>query len=120
MAENPPTQRIDHDSLKKRAAPAFDEAAGEVRAAVTRASDALRALGGWSTDEEVDKEFVKWFTPKRDQMIEMIGEFAIVYEDLGDGLRAVQHNVASVDWGIADDLKIEDIPVYAQPPKEKP
>ncbi|GAA2391646.1 hypothetical protein [Nonomuraea africana] len=117
MAE-PPPQQVDHHQLRKRAAPAFDDAGSDIRAAVRMAAEALRGLGGWSTDEEVDKAFVEWFTPKRDEMIELIGQFAEVYEDVGDGLRAISQNVATVDWGIADDLKVEDLPIYSWPPKQ--
>lgn len=114
----PPPQSINHKQLRTGAAPGFDEAGSDVRAAVRRAAAELRELGGWSTGEEVDEAFVEWFLPKKDEMIDLIGQFAEVYEDVGDGLRAVSHNVATVDWGLADDLKIEDLPLYTWPPKE--
>jgi hypothetical protein len=108
---------IDHEQLKKRAAPAFDDTADAVRTAVNRASDALRPLGGWPTGEEVDRAFVEWFKPKRDEMLKLVGEFAGVYDDISDGLLSMERNVATADWGIADDLRIKDVPVYKWPDK---
>ncbi|WP_219471153.1 hypothetical protein [Nonomuraea rhizosphaerae] len=106
---------INHKQLREKAAPAFDEAAEAVRKAVDRAEDALRPLNDWPTGEDVDKAFVEWFRPKRNEMIKLIGEFAGVYNDIADGLDSMQRNVAKVDWGIADDLKIKDVPVYKWP-----
>lgn len=118
MAEppsDPPPLDIDHDQLKKRAAPAFDDAALAVFQAIDQASAALSALGGWPAREEADKAFVAWFKPKRNEMLRRIREFGGVYEDIADGLVTMQRNVAVVDWGIADDLKIGDVPVYKLP-----
>jgi hypothetical protein len=111
---------IDHDHLKKQAAPAFDDVAGAVRQALTRASETLSALGGWPTGEEVDRAFVtEWYAPKRNEMLRLIDELGQVYGDIADGLVTMQRNVRVVDWGIADDMKVEDIPVY-QWPDERP
>ncbi|MEU7896848.1 hypothetical protein AB0B45_28800 [Nonomuraea sp. NPDC049152] len=114
----PPPQRINHQQLKKGAAPAFDEAGAAVRNAVSKALRALPKVAEWSTDEEVDRAFLEWFKPKCEEIPRLIREFAEVYEDCGDGLRAVQRNVSTVDWGIADDMKIDEVPVYTWPPKE--
>ncbi|WP_336212556.1 hypothetical protein [Nonomuraea sp. LPB2021202275-12-8] len=121
MAEPPPDPRsapptdIDHEQLRKRAAPAFDDVSVAVRAAVERARDALGGIGGWSTDEEVDRAFIEWYAPKRNEMLTLIAEFAEVYTDVADGLLTMQNNVATVEWGIIEDLNIKDVPVYEWP-----
>ncbi|WP_113702345.1 hypothetical protein [Nonomuraea lactucae] len=109
---------INHDHLRKHAAPAFDDVAAAVRQAVERAGEALGALGGWPADEEVDRAFVEWYGPKRNEMLRLIGQFGQVYEDIADGLVTMQRNVRVIDWGVADDITVEDIPVYTWPDEE--
>ncbi|MEU7827948.1 hypothetical protein [Nonomuraea sp. NPDC049129] len=126
MAEAPsegpsrPPLDIDHDQLRKHAAPAFDDASAAVRRAVGKAADALSALGGWPVNEPADKAFVEWYKPKRDEMLRMIEDFAAVYGDIADGILTMRRNVATVDWGIADDIKIADVPVYTWPVEGTP
>lgn len=122
MAEPPPdpSMDIDHDQLKKQAAPAFDDVSAAVRKATDRAAGALSALGGWPAGEETDKAFVEWYAPKRNEMLRLIAEFGEVYADIADGLVIMERNVAIVEWGLADDLKIKDVPVYKWPREDVP
>ncbi|NUW33371.1 hypothetical protein HTZ77_18330 [Nonomuraea sp. SMC257] len=126
MAEPPPDQPsqpaldLDLDQLRKRAAPAFDDASEAVLLAVRNAYGTLDALGGWPAGEEADKAFVEWYKPKRDEMRHWITEFAKVYADIADGLLTMRHNVKEVDWGIADDIKLSDVPVYEWPKDDRP
>ncbi|MEV0149304.1 MULTISPECIES: hypothetical protein [unclassified Nonomuraea] len=121
MAEPPPdgpsrpVLDLDHEQLRKRAAPAFDDASAAVREAVRKAADMLGALGGWPVNEPADKAFVEWYKPKRDEMLRMIEDFATVYADIADGILTMRHNVAVVDWGLADDIRLADVPVYTWP-----
>ncbi|MEV0195861.1 hypothetical protein [Nonomuraea sp. NPDC050691] len=126
MAEppsDPPSQQsfdFNHEQLRKQAAPAFDDAAAAWRLAVRKAFGILDALGGWPTEEEADKAFVEWYKPKRDEMREWITDFAKVYEDIADGILTMRRNTVVTDWGIADDVKLDDVPVYEWPKGDKP
>ncbi|GAA2292849.1 hypothetical protein GCM10010149_45740 [Nonomuraea roseoviolacea subsp. roseoviolacea] len=126
MAEPPPDPPsrpsidFDHDQLRKKAAPAFDAAAEAWRRAVREAYAALDALGGWPAHEEADKAFVEWYKPKRDEMRHWTTDFAKVYEDIADGILTMRANTAKVDWGIADDLNLSDVPVYDWPKGDTP
>lgn len=106
---------IAHDQLTKQAAPAFTDLAADLARSVRRAEDILGRLGAWPVGEEADEAFVAWYGPKRREMPEMIEDFAEAYRDLAEGLLMMRRNVATVDWGIADDLRIDDVPVYRWP-----
>ncbi|MFI6297658.1 hypothetical protein ACIBEJ_39115 [Nonomuraea sp. NPDC050790] len=106
---------IAHEQLKKQAAPAFADLADDLTGAVRRAEEILGRLGGWPVGEEADEAFVAWYGPKRRELPDMIEDFAAAYRDLAEGLLAMRHNVATVDWGLADDLRIRDVPVYTWP-----
>ncbi|ACZ90547.1 hypothetical protein [Streptosporangium roseum] len=110
MAESAPAQgqsepmSYDHDQLEKRVAPGFGMVGGDLHEAVKRAADALKALGDLPSGEETDQKFLRWFTPKRDQMLALTDDLADAYGDIGDGLLAMHRGVLVLDWGMADDL----------------
>lgn len=115
---DPPRQPplgINHDQLRKQAAPAFDATASNVREAIRLAGESLGAIAGWPTGEEVDRAFVTWCSPKRDEMFRLIEDYAMVCEDLADGILSMERTVKVIDWGLADDMTVEDIPVYRRP-----
>ncbi|MBN6058432.1 hypothetical protein JYK22_41310, partial [Nonomuraea sp. RK-328] len=126
MAEPPsdppsrPPLEFDYDQLEKRAAPAFDDASEAVLQAVRKAYSTLDALGGLPTGEEADRAFVEWYRPKRDEMHHWISEFAKVYADIADGILTMRHNVKEVDLGIAEGIKLSDVPVYEWPKDDNP
>ncbi|GAA3424120.1 hypothetical protein ACWDTT_04790 [Streptosporangium sandarakinum] len=95
---------VDHDQLENVVAPGFRVAGGDLREAVARAASALAALGALPADEETDRRFLQWFTPKRDQMLELTRDLAGAYGDIGEGLLMTGRNVWNVDWGLAEDL----------------
>jgi hypothetical protein len=116
VAESAPAQgqpepmAYDHDQLENRAAPGFGMVGGDLHAAVKRAEDALKALGGLPSGEETDQKFLRWFTPKHDQMLALTDDLAEAYGDIGEGLLAMHRGVLELDWGMADDL--EKLPDY--------
>ncbi|GGP98261.1 hypothetical protein [Streptosporangium pseudovulgare] len=95
---------VDHDQLENVVAPGFRVAGGDLYEAVARAVGALAALGPLPADEETDRRFLQWFTPKRDQMLELTRDLAGAYGDIGEGLLMTGRNVWNVDWGLAEDL----------------
>lgn len=116
MAESAPAQgqsepmAYDHDQLEKRVAPGFGMVGGDLHQAVKRAENAVKALGNLPSGEETDQRFLRWFAPKRDQMLALTDDLADAYGDIGDGLLAMHRNVLVLDWGMADEL--EKLPDY--------
>ncbi|MFF0312450.1 hypothetical protein ACFYSC_33885 [Streptosporangium sp. NPDC004379] len=101
--------KVDHDQLENVVAPGFRVAGEDLGEAVARAVGALAALGPLPEGEETDQRFLRWFTPKRDQMIELTRDLAGAYGDIGEGLLVAGRNVWNVDWGLAEDLaKVPD------------
>ncbi|MET9069035.1 hypothetical protein ACWDR1_33965 [Streptosporangium sandarakinum] len=112
---------VDHDQLENVVAPGFRAVGGELREAVTRAASALAALGALPADEETDRRFLQWFTPKRDQMLDLTRDLAGAYGDIGDGLLMTGRNVWNVDWGLAEDLaRVPDYTADGPPPGPPP
>ncbi|MFD1931556.1 MULTISPECIES: hypothetical protein [Nonomuraea] len=114
MSEQPSLD-LDLSHLHTVAAAAFRDIGDDLRTALAQAVRELEELGHFPTEEESDRKFVEWYAPKRVEMIDLLGQFAQVYDDLGQKLSIMRDNVAVADWASADDLTIKDIPVYKRP-----
>ncbi|MER5326935.1 hypothetical protein [Streptosporangium roseum] len=95
---------FDHEQLENSVAPGFGTVGGDLHDAVKRARDALKALGDLPSGEETDQRFLRWLTPKRDQMLALTDDLADAYLDIKEGLLAMHRGVLVLDWGMADDL----------------
>lgn len=103
---------LDHDQLRRRAAPAFEEVARAVLQALDRRIGTVRRADGWPTDEEHDRSFVEWLRPKQEETLDLIRQLSLVHQDVGDGLLQMERRVKAVDWGVADDMRPRDVPYY--------
>jgi hypothetical protein len=99
-------------AVMEKAALGFEGVSVDLHAAVRRAADALNGVGDLSSDEDTDQKFLAWFTPKRDQMIDLTKGLADAYAYIGDQLRKMQQTAEAADWSSVANMPI--VPDYGQ------